>query len=294
MIHDEILHKWINKTISTEELEQFRQRPEYEELVQLYDRTDDLQPPTFDTNEMLANILAAEKKEVVAEKPQTKVVAFPNWAKLAIAAALIGLVALFFFPFNNEVEIITAKEKTQEITLPDGSEITLFGNSFISYQGKNWQEKREVELVGEAKFDVEEGVPFSVITTMGNVNVLGTIFTVDTRNQELSVECNEGRVAVSSPDEKFLEMIAPNESVRMTAIEMMVKKRNLTTFKNVDLHHIIKEISSKFDDVKFDVKQADLTVRLNGNFQHENLEKALKTAIGSINYTVKGKTVILK
>lgn len=292
MIHDEILHKWINKTISAEELKKFIQRPEYEELVQLYDHTDNLQTPTFDANEMLADILAVEKKEVVAEKPQAKVVAFPNWAKLAVAAALIGLVALFFLPFNNSnVEIATVTDETQEINLPDASNITLYGDSRVVYNEKNWKEKREVKLTGKAAFDVEKGVPFTVITDLGNVDVLGTTFTVDTRNQIFKVECSEGRVAVSNG--KFKEEIIADDSVKMTAIEMLAKKKNLTKFKNVELSDILKEIESKFD-VTFDVKNADLTKRLTGNFHYENLEKALKTSIGSIDYEVKGKTVILK
>jgi len=296
MIHDEILHKWINKTISAEELEKFKQRPEYEELVQLYGRTDDLQAPTFDANEMLADILATEKKEVVSEKPQAKVVAFPNWAKLAIAAALIGLVTLFFFPFDNDVEITTAKDKTQEIILPDGSEITLFGNSHITYYEKKWQEKREVVLAGEAIFEVEKGVPFTVFTHWGTIEVLGTVFKVGSRSQNFAVLCKEGEVAISLTDKDIYEKISGGESVNLTPTETLINKKNLTKFKNVNLNSILREIETQFE-VKIEKENVNLEQRLTGSFQHQDLEKALKTTIGTmsdVNYKIQGKKVIIK
>lgn len=296
MIHDETLHKWINKTISAEELEEFKQRPEYEELLQLYDRTEDIEPPTFDANEMLANILATDKKEVVKEKPPAKVVAFPNWAKLAVAAALIGLIALFFLPFNNNsgVEIATKADERQKIDLPDGSNITLFGDSRIVYNEQNWQKKREVHLTGKATFEVEKNAPlFGVVTAVGSVMVLGTTFTVDAHNEVLKVACSEGRVAVTSSKGTFLEMITANESVQMTAIEMMAKKENLTKFGNTELSRIVEEIEREYD-VTFDMKNVDMTERLTGGFQYKDLENALKTAFVGLEYETQGKKVILQ
>jgi len=269
----------------------------YKELLQLYDRTEDIQPPTFDANEMLANILATDKKEVVVEKPQAKVVGFPNWAKLAVAAALVGLVALFFFPFNDREGIATGAHEEHKIILADGSTIVLNNNSHLVYDEKNWQEKREVKLTGIADFEVKKGLPFTVMTDMGTVEVLGTVFTVVAKKDNFGVICREGRVAVSSTDGSVYEELSAEETINIRSTFLLITKKDLTKFKNVDLGYILGRIESKFG-VTLEIENEDLTQRrLTGSFQYEDLEKALKTTIGTmsdVSYEIQGEKVIVK
>jgi len=106
MIQDELLHKWINNTLSVEELAEFKERPEYEELVEVYQNTDGLAAPAFDANTMLKEILATPKKDSATEtetesvtkvevEEEAKVVGLSNWLKLAVAASVLVMLGFW-------------------------------------------------------------------------------------------------------------------------------------------------------------------------------------------------------
>lgn len=100
----------------------------------------------------------------------------------------------------------------KQITLTDGSDVTLNTNTVIEVAYSKFQ--RKITLIrGEAKFDVakDKSRPFSVISGDKAFTALGTIYNVQrnhNNNMELLVE--EGRVLVSeinTPRAKLLETI---------------------------------------------------------------------------------------
>ena len=52
MTNDKLFHKWVNNTISEDELKIFKLRPEYDGLVDLYRQTENLSGPDIDTEKM--------------------------------------------------------------------------------------------------------------------------------------------------------------------------------------------------------------------------------------------------
>lgn len=98
----------------------------------------------------------------------------------------------------------TAYGKIQEITLADGSRVTLNANSSLKVGDElAGGAVREVWLTGEAYFSVAKrnGAKFVVHTSETNVEVLGTEFNVNTRRQQTNVVLHEGKVQLTTADQ---------------------------------------------------------------------------------------------
>lgn len=101
-----------------------------------------------------------------------------------------------------EMALHTEHAQQRDISLPDGSEISLAPHTrarIVMYR-----DRREVQLdKGEMRFRVARDMdrPFTVSTAWGHVRVLGTVFSVSARAGQMRVEVAEGRVAVWPADQ---------------------------------------------------------------------------------------------
>ena len=99
--------------------------------------------------------------------------------------------AMFAAAITSTVFIFSSREYDDRITsyvggdgleadvvvLPDGTRVSLGTRTSFSYDSRYGKSERIVQLEGEAYFDVaEDGRPFQVITSQGEVTVLGTAF----------------------------------------------------------------------------------------------------------------------
>lgn len=123
----------------------------------------------------------------------------------AIAAAVIATLCvgtLFWYLTKSDLERFSSSENIASLTLSDGSEITLQGNSWIDFPAEFEGDSRRVSLNGTAFFKVtaDENHPFIVETQVGRVIAIGTTFEVTTRDKvsELVVMVEEGTVEVSN------------------------------------------------------------------------------------------------
>ncbi len=306
MVNDEQLHKWVNGTLNAEELASFKQRPDYESLVELYKHTAHLSAPSFDEDAMLADILQTEKKQtppLVEEKPpqEGRRVFLSSWIKYGVAASVLLLAAWFFWPSaESMVEYQLAKGERKEGLLPDQSSFVLNAESTLAYDANNWDTNRILNLKGEAFFKVKKGSTFKVKTPNGTVQVLGTQFNVWSRKDVLEVSCKSGKVAVLSSEGKVLEELNPNNAVRITANTVRKKWELLPTnqvnwmngifrFKAVPLATVLEELERQFD-IKIDASEIDSNEELTCNFQGKDLDAALKTTLMplGIQYEMKG------
>lgn len=291
MINDDILHKWINNTISESELETFKKRPEYQELVALYKSTDNIEGPKLEKDKVLQNILSAPKEKNIQKKD--KVFKIPTWTKLLVAACFIGIVGYLMIPQDPMVNYSLAENQTVTKRLPDNSTFKLFENSSITYNKNDWKIERNIKLKGSAYFEVEKGSDFTVETERGFVKVLGTKFTVAEKNSSLSVVCDEGKVSVSSLDKKYKEIIEANESCEIFLTgKSITDKTDLVKMKNVSLEEVLDQISKNYEII-FETGNTNLSMTLNCSFPKNNLQNALKIALGSanINYEQINETV---
>jgi ferric-dicitrate binding protein FerR (iron transport regulator) len=149
------------------------------------------------------------------------------WSAAALAAVVVFI--MFFTGTETAATIKTAKTPSEvstkngsrsKITLPDGTQVWLNGNSRLFYDNENFGKTiREVSLTGEAYFDVVKNAtkPFVIHTAEINIKVLGTAFNVKAYPEDKQTETSliRGSVEVTiknrpnnkiilSPDEKLV------------------------------------------------------------------------------------------
>ncbi len=117
---------------------------------------------------------------------------------MAAAAMLVILLSTtaFIFFFTKTIEV--PRGQHLNILLPDGSKVQLNAQSTIRYKPYWWKFNRQVQLEGEAFFEVKRGKTFDVISGMGRTCVLGTSFNILARHQRYRVTCYTGTVKVVS------------------------------------------------------------------------------------------------
>jgi len=305
MKNDELLHKFVEGTLTPEELEIFKLRPEYESLNKVYSATENLTVSKVDENAILKNIL--QKKKSNSKQVASRRVFLSTWMKYGLAASILLLVGWFVLNRGGDdtVQYDLAKAERLEEELPDGSTFVLNAESKLDYDAKTWNSNRQLNLRGEAFFKVKKGSKFKVITPNGSVQVLGTAFNVRSRNSVLEVTCKTGKVAVIATTGKVLKELLPNEIVRVEGniISDTWKKQNANSNwttgmiqrKNVSVATVLEELERQFD---IDIIANNINVKdiTSCHFQNEDLDLALKTALGQfeIEYEIKGKQVILK
>ncbi|QEE49832.1 DUF4974 domain-containing protein [Flavobacterium alkalisoli] len=189
MKEDTRLAKWLSGELNTEELEELKKLPNYTTLVRIKENLDNLQSPYFNEEEILTEVLS---------QPKTITKTIPLYRRYWFTAAAVILIMLgvgFVFTVQDTHEEAHSG-KTFALNLPDASEVVLNSGSALSYNKWSWDNNRKVELTGEAYFKVAKGEKFSVITSLGTVQVLGTQFNVKARGKRLEVTCFEGSVKV--------------------------------------------------------------------------------------------------
>jgi ferric-dicitrate binding protein FerR (iron transport regulator) len=115
-------------------------------------------------------------------------------------------------------EINTAEGSRTHLTLPDGTKVWLNAGSRLSYSKSYNAATREVNLTGEAFFDVARNSqkPFLIHTARIDIQVLGTSFNVKSYPRDRTTEATliRGSIAVSikdRPSEKII--LRPNEKL---------------------------------------------------------------------------------
>jgi transmembrane sensor len=162
---------------------------------------------------------------------------------VAVAITTIACCVTVFFLINNffltpgNIFIKTAYGETKKINLPDGSVATLNSNSTISYAA-NWDinNDRQIFLEGEAFFSIKHlagNQKFKVITNSKfNVEVLGTQFSVYTRNDDAHVVLNSGKVKLDFKNAATQDIIMnPGELVEIAGKTTAVVKKFVDTLQ---------------------------------------------------------------
>jgi ferric-dicitrate binding protein FerR (iron transport regulator) len=152
-----------------------------------------------------------------------------RWA-ISILAVLVVASGLFILRNNMVSHQATASKHTIQsqvttkpgskthIQLPDGSAVWLNASSDLTYGENFGKELREVNLVGEAFFDVAKDPehPFIIHTNVVDVKVLGTAFNVRSYPNDANTETSvlRGNVEVTVKNrEKTKYYLKPNEKV---------------------------------------------------------------------------------
>ncbi|MVM30148.1 DUF4974 domain-containing protein [Spirosoma sp. HMF4905] len=116
----------------------------------------------------------------------------------------------------NYNEIENTKPEPQDVTLQDGSVVTLYTHSKLRYPKQFTPKLREVYLTGEAFFKITKNPkkPFWVHADQISTQVLGTSFLVKAEGNNAKVEVRSGRVSVyTRKDIRAARRLQQKESV---------------------------------------------------------------------------------
>ena len=298
---DTFLARWLAGTLTEAELEAFRQSPDYADYVRLREGLARLSPPVFSTEKSWPLLRA----KLPAKAPAPAIPAFRIWrrALLAAASVIVVLLAVWDLVDDRVVTIQTVTAEKRELSLPDGSRVILNAGSKITYRPGRWDDKRSLNLDGEAYFDVRPGHTFAVSTNGGDVTVLGTKFNVYARGgRAMDVACYEGSVYITSFETAEEVTITAGQFVRVTQIEVEPIQavadttapwlRGESSFQSETLRVVFDEMERQYD-VQVQLVGVDGARTFSGEFLHGNLPDALQmvcTPMG-LQYRIEGKTV---
>jgi ferric-dicitrate binding protein FerR (iron transport regulator) len=151
-----------------------------------------------------------------------------------------------------------------DIVLPDGSKVKLSYASRLCYQPQRFAgPTREVELTGEASFDIakQSNHPFIVHAGQANVQALGTLFNVKAYPGEADVvTLINGAVKISDSAGTLARVMKPAEQAVVSNSDIHVvacphPERSLSWsekdptfyFDNTDLHTVVRELARWYE-----------------------------------------------
>ena len=163
------------------------------------------QEDILDDSSVSAERLAILKRKVdksIFLKYRTKMLI--SWGRIVAAILLPFLFSYILFLSRNaffvsgEVLFSTFAEEHANLTLPDGTKVTMNSNSSLTYSPKDFnRDERCVDFNGEAYFNVakNKSVPFVITTKDLTVRVLGTKFNLHAYagNETMEVTLEVGR-----------------------------------------------------------------------------------------------------
>lgn len=295
MNREELIIKWLDNSLNSQELEQFKALEDFDELVKLDKNLNFFKAPEYNTSEGLENILSSVSE---TKKPKQ------NWISLLtrIAAIFILGFSIFYYTTTLDTTVETLASEKSIIELPDGSSTQINALTTLSYNKKNWKSTRDVNLNGEAFFKVKKGSTFNVITENGTVTVLGTQFNVKHRENFFEVICYEGSVSVTNNIKNTV--LKPGDSYlildgKYTAKEKETLKNpnwinNKSYFKSIPFKYVINEFERQYN-VKIDTQSTNLSKLYSGSFTHSDINLALKsiTLPFNLNYSITENTIYI-
>lgn len=297
MNREELIKKWLDNDLSSEEFKVFNTLDEAQELNKLSNSLKAFKAPDFNTSESLKNIKHAIKT------PQAK--HSNNWAKrlLRVAAIFVISFSIYYYTTTLDTNISTVVAQKTAIKLPDASTVNINTLTELSYNEKNWDSKRQIKLNGEAYFKVAKGSKFNVETPSGIVSVLGTQFNVKHRENIFEVICYEGSVNVNfnntdkilKPGDSFLLLDGKVIATEKENIKNPSWINNESYFKSMPLSFVLNEFERQYD-INIESQQIDVKQVYTGSFVHDNIELALKSITLPLNISFNKKdqsTIVL-
>lgn len=219
------------------------------------------------------------------------------WAERAAAIMFIPLLSAYLFQIKNSdvaearmMEIRTNPGMTTAFVLPDGTNVSLNSGSVLRYPEFFSGDKREVELIGEAFFDVtKDPNKRFVVKTTGDerVEVLGTSFNMEAfpGDSILSTTLLEGKVRFVSdagsvqmnPGEKLVynNKTSKAKLTKTNGEAETAWKYGKIIFDNTPFNEVLRMLSKRFN-VDFVVKNEKYRKdSFTGTFSTQRLEQVL-------------------
>ena len=230
-------------------------------------------------------------KVEITYETETKVVPISRNSitrRLAIAASVLLLATAGYFYTGlegNNTSIYASNDKALNIDLVDGSKVILNKNSELIVSKDFSQSNRNVELKGEAFFEVasSETSTFAIKAGESTVTVLGTSFNVKVNEDNCVVAVTSGKVKLNDPDGQNEVLLVKDEVGKHTYGDDRVIKANVSienlnywqkgnvVFRNTSVKAILSQLMLMYDvdirlenniiaDCKLSVVSNDITI----------------------------------
>lgn len=236
-----------------------------------------------------------------------------SWAKVAASIIVLTGTAIFFiirFKKDQHKAAIAITRQTQQTilndTLPDGSVAIVNSYSQLQYPDQFSGNKREVELYGEACFNVTPDASKPFIITAGplHIKVIGTQFNVHQSKETVEVAVKTGTVRMyNNIDSMTLEAgkkgvyhIATNRfSMETFHANELAYATKVFNFENATLKEITDQLQKAYN-VKIVITNKDLEAcTMSSSFDNKSLEYIFEVLAVTLNiqYRIEQKTVYI-
>jgi transmembrane sensor len=229
-------------------------------------------------------------------------------ASFLIFISVILYFSLSYQPIPKESPVVvnmvhksTAFGQKLNVILPDGSAVVLNSGTTMSYPEIFSDNIRQIELEGEAYFEVRNDSerPFVVKSNHMEVRVLGTSFNFNTLHS--TVTLTEGKVQFSDGDEQVI--LSKGQMARLSGTglfeidkfdytQQIGWKDGIINIEDYTVAEIIN-ILEKWYGVTINTKNVNMQKRFSGKFSHRSLENILEGLCFALdcNYKINNKNV---
>lgn len=210
--------------------------------------------------------------------------------------------------------IVTPRGGQYQLTLSDGTQVWLNASSSLKFPLRFDDKVREVELQGEAYFEVAKQnhksrrVPFIVQSGSQELEVLGTIFNIQAYNEDVITTLVEGKVRLGSvqSDDK-IELNPQDQAVlkknqkhfkveKVNPMYAMAWKDGNFAFKKASIKEVMEEVA-RWYDVEVEYRTTERGSRFTGTIsKFEQLDKLLQfiEMTGSVQFSTEGRKIVVQ
>ncbi|WP_286862358.1 MULTISPECIES: FecR family protein [Sphingobacterium] len=211
--------------------------------------------------------------------------------------------------------IVTPRGGEYNLTLPDGTQVWLNASTSLKYPVVFDKSKREVELYGEAYFDVAKRTelgkrtPFIIHAGAQSIEVLGTSFNVQNYGKKIITTLVEGKVKLNFKDttipDQFLQpndqAIYEHESNQFSIdpidpfYSIAWKDGNFAFYKTPLVE--VMAIIGRWYDVQVEFKSKFEDFQFSGTIsKYSDIKKLLKTIelVGGVHFELTGRKIYVK
>ena len=228
-----------------------------------------------------------------------------SWLLPAAAsiALLIGGAFMFHFLRKDQptAEYYTCNSQNNifQLILPDSTTVHLNRNSKITYSSEYGTKNRQVELQGEAYFDVrKDDCPFrlSIANSDAVIEVLGTKFNVKANEDESAIVATLEEGSILFRDDRQLVLISPDQqlvynrntsSIVLENIDVNLYiswKDHIYRFSRISFRELCAELERIYE-VKISVSQKLEDITVSGSFEYrQSIEEVLNAMKKSVSF----------
>ncbi len=250
-------------------------------------------PATVDVAAAFSNVKAKKEAHTWAPSP------FRNIWKVAAALILATSILFILLLREDHAQIQVQAQQVEELALPDGSLLTLNTGASVTYAEHFNHETRQVQLAGEAFFEVAHNPerPFIVTANGVEVKVLGTSFNIRESEQSVEVSVATGQVEVSSVLGTVTLQTGDQLTINLQTGSLDRGQNSLSgterywfskqlTFDAATMKTVIADLKKSY---QVNIEVSDISIlhcKLQATFQHQSITEVLEIIAISQNLSV--------